>query len=154
MSASEESLSLLRSIDATLKSLLALSQRRVASGPNGNGHAPAVANDSDLDGKYGDPVIKAADPRDWSGPTMKGRKFSECSAEYLDLYAQRCDYFAEKADAKGEMTTGGAPKSKFLRMDGARARGWAARIRAGKVKQAPTDAPSDEDWGLTDDGWK
>lgn len=25
----------------------------------------------------------------WTGETMKGRKFSECPAEYLDLLAQR-----------------------------------------------------------------
>lgn len=111
-----------------------------------------VAPDSDLDGKYGDPEIKAKDPRDWTGPTMKGRRFSECPPDYLDLLAQRFDYFADQAEAEGK-TYNGKPVAPYNRKDAARARGWAARIRAGRhVQTTPTDEagwagapPSDDD---------
>lgn len=119
---SAEALDLLRSIDATLKQLLALS--KVAK-------PKEVASDSDLDGQYGDPVIKAADPRDWTGPKMKGRHFSECSSEYLMLVADRLDYFAEVAERENKQTAAGKPVAPYNRKDAARARGWAKRVREG-----------------------
>src|SRR5260370_42199599 len=67
-------------------------------------------NDKDLDGPYGNPVIKAADPRDWIGPSMKGKTLSECSPEYPFLLASRYDYFAEKTDTEGAVTSGGKTK--------------------------------------------
>lgn len=119
---STEALDILRSIDSTLKQLLALS--KVAK-------PKEVASDSDLDGKYGDPEIKAADPRDWTGPSMKGRKFSECSSEYLMLVADRFDYFAEVAERENKVTNTGKPLAPYNRRDAARARGWAKRVREG-----------------------
>jgi hypothetical protein len=116
---------LLCSIDASLKALVAR-QDAPAS-------APAIASDRDLDGPYGDPVVKAKDPRDWTGPTMVGRKLSECPAEYLDMVAERLDYFC--STNTGE-TEDDKKKLKYQRLDASRARGWAARIRAGKVKVA------------------
>lgn len=138
---SPESLALLRSIDASLKALVAR-QAPATAAPS----APAgVASDRDLDGKFGDPEIRARDPRDWTGEPMKGRKFSECPAEYLDLLAERLDYFAEK-NAAG--TEDEQKKARYQRLDASRARGWAARIRAGKVKPAPaTPGWSDPDAG-------
>jgi hypothetical protein len=119
----EETLRLLRSIDATMRAmLLVMSEKR--------NDAPAV-NDSVCNGPHGDPVIKAKDPRDWSGPPMTGRKFSECPPEYLDMLADRYDYFATKDED--------ATKQRYAKMDAARARGWAARLRAGWT--APTPAP-------------
>ena len=135
---SPETLALLRSIDASLKSLVARQVPAQASPPS----PAAVASDRDLDGPYGDPVIKAKDPRDWTGPTMAGRKFSECPAEYLELLAERYDYFAAKADETNEVAANGKPKSHYSRLDAARARGWAARIRAGGVKPAAAAAPA------------
>jgi hypothetical protein len=99
----------------------------------------------DLDGKYGDPVVKAKDPRDWAGPSMIGRKFSECPAEYLELLADRYVYFAEKNDENDEKTDKGVPKSKYALADAARCRGWAARIRSG-AHVPPADEPADERW--------
>src|SRR5262245_6364043 len=120
--ADSEALALLRSIDATLKQLLALS--KVAR--------PAeIASDSDLDSQWGDPEIKQKDPRDWTGPTMKGRRFSQCSSEYLELLAKRLDFFADKAEAEGATTNSGKPVAPYNRRDAARARGWAKRIRDG-----------------------
>ena len=138
-----EEIELLRSIDASLKALLAGAKTHPSPSADG---APKIASDADLDGKFGDPEIRARDPRDWTGPTMKGRKFSECPAEYLDLLAERLDYFAEK-NAAG--TEDEQKKARYQRLDAARARGWASRIRAGKVAAPKAGAPawSDPDAG-------
>lgn len=116
MGATDETLALLRSIDASLKMLV--SQARGAT-------PPLVADDRDLDGAHGNPEIRAKDPRDWSGPPMKGRRFSECPADYLEMVAERFDYFAGKNDDP--------KKAAYERLDAARARGWAKRVREGKV---------------------
>ena len=124
-------LQVLESIDASLKQLVRL--MAVA--------APAkVADDKDLDGQYGDPEVKF-DPRDWTGGSCKGFHFSECPAEFLDLIAETFDYFASQAEAKGETTTSGKPVAPYKRLDAARARGWAKRIRAGY--KVPAQAAGD-----------
>ena len=138
---SPDALALLRSIDASLKALVARQAPATAAPSTG----AKVASDADLDGTWGDPEVKAKDPRDWTGEPMKGRKFSECPAEYLDLLAERLDYFAEK-NAAG--TEDEQKKARYQRLDASRARGWAARIRAGKVKAPPaTPGWSDPDAG-------
>ena len=105
--------------------------------------APAkVADDRDLDGKWGDPEVKF-DPRDWSGDSCKGQHMSECPAPFLDLLAETFDYFAAQAEEKGETTTSGKPVAPYKRMDAARARGWAKRIRAG---YKPAAQPATEGW--------
>lgn len=114
---SDEAMRLLRECHAMLA---ALTGRAPAAMP------PAqAASDADLDGPHGDPDIKAKSPRDWTGEAMTGRKFSECPPEYLDLLAERFDYFnTREEDAK---------KRGYNARDAARARGWAARLRAGYV---------------------
>lgn len=121
MATAQEVYDVLKSIDASLKQMLA----RMPVAP------PAVAPDSDLDGQWGDPIVRAKDPRDWTGESQLGKPFSECPAEYLELVAARLDFFAEKAEAEGTLTTGGKPVAPYNRRDAARARGWAARIRNG-----------------------
>lgn len=126
MSASEETLVLLRSIDASLKLLVA--QRRESL-------PKPVASDRDLDGKWGDPELKFM-PRDWTGPSFKGRHFSECPPALLDLAADTFEYFARKAEESDERTEKGKPVAEYKRADAARARGWAKRMRDG-VHRAP-----------------
>lgn len=131
-----ESLRLLQSIDASLRTLV--KQMQGGGAPAAN--EPAV----DLEGPHGDPVVRAKDPRDWTGEPMKGRNFSQCPPEYLDMLAERFDYFASNEDD--------AKKAKYNRLDAARARGWARRIRQGWTPpQEPAFA------GVTDgdgsDGW-
>ena len=124
----------LTSIDATLKAiLLVLSEGRGAAKP---------APDVDLDGPHGNPTIKAKDPRDWTGEPMKGRHFSECPADYLDMLAERFDYFATKEEDP--------KKAKYNRLDASRARGWAQRIRSGFVPAGVS--AGDEDFA-SDPGW-
>jgi hypothetical protein len=94
-----------------------------------------VANDTDLDGKFGNPDVRK-DPPLWikaGGATYVGKKFSETTAEYLDALAAFFDWKSKKDTEKG--TEDGFKYARYSQLDGARARGWAKRIRDGY--QAP-----------------
>lgn len=146
----EDVIGALKSIDASLKALCA--HFGIGAKPTATAQT-AVASDADLDGQYGNPEIKAKDPRDWTGPPMKGKRFSECPAAYLDLVADRLDYFAEREEetvtdetATTDDRKGAKKKAHYNRKDAGRARGWAARIREGYTPPAqpegfPSDAP-------------
>lgn len=129
-----EALDVLHSIDASLKSLLAIHR---ATQPK------EVAEDIDLDSPYGDPLIRAKDPRDWNGPSQLGNTFSLCPPEYLDLVASRLDFFAEKAELEGTLTSTGKLVAPYNRKDAARARGWAKRLRAGWKSPAAAESTPD-----------
>lgn len=123
---------LLTSIDKT-GALVALTLAKMLEAfPKPDGSSAPI-NDSVTLGPHGDPIIKAKDPRDWSGDPMTGKHFSECPPEYLDLLAERYDYFATKDDQTPE-------KIRYAKLDAARARGWAAKLRAGYVP--PVTAPA------------
>jgi hypothetical protein len=142
---SDEALNLLKSIDGSLKELV-----RIARGKQ----PKPIAPDSDLDGKYGDPEIRFM-PRDWTGPSFKGRHFSECPAELLDLLAESFDYLAGKAEQANERTNAGKPVSDYRRADAARARGWAKRIRDGKVPAAAgATSATAPGWAEGADEWR
>lgn len=130
-----EQLKMLRSIDSTMKQLLELSRARKAPA-SAPAKGAAVASDADLDGKYGNPNA-GFDPRDWSGPSQKGKPLSDCPPDFLDMLAETLDYFAEKAEKEGTLTANGKPVAPYKRLDASRARGWALRIRSGKHKPAP-----------------
>lgn len=119
----------LASIDASMKELVV---KRRATAPK------EIASDRDLDGRFGNPELKF-NPRDWNGASFKGRRFSECPPDLLDMVANTFDWFADQADQKNERTNKGEPVSKYKRADAARARGWAQRIRTGKHVQAPAE---------------
>lgn len=143
-----EAIEILKSIDATLKSMLALAQQRTQQA---RAAAPkVVATDRDLDGKYGDPVVKFM-PRDWTGPNFKTRKFSECPPDLLDMLAETFEFFARQSDDKNERTDKGKPVGDYKRADAARARGWAKRIREGRHVQAPHEMSSE--WAAAGDGF-
>lgn len=91
----------------------------------------------DLDGQHGDPIVKSKSPRNWTGDNMTGRRFSECPPEYLDQVADRLEHFAAGHEATPNDAEA-AKKARFERLDAQRARGWAARLRAG---YAPPVAP-------------
>jgi hypothetical protein len=93
---------------------------------------PVVASESDLLGPYGDEVVKFM-PRDWAGEDFARCRMSECPAELLDMLAETYDYFAQKNESANAVTASGKPKADYDRRSAARARGWAARVRAGKV---------------------
>jgi hypothetical protein len=130
-----EAVDLLTAIDKKLAAILAV-LTHAASTPAA--HGAAVASDRDLDGKYGDPESRF-DPRDWVGPSYKGCHYSECPADYLDLVAEAKDYFARRAREENKLTAKGKPVADYEAADAARARGWAARIRAGKHTPKPQE---------------
>lgn len=136
MADSDNALVMLASIDATLKAMLALAQQRTAQA---RALQPkTVASDRDLDGTYGNPTLKFM-PRDWTGPSFKGRHFSECPPDLLDLAAETFEYFATQAEAKNEQTDKGKPVAGYKRADAARARGWAKRMRDGRHPTPQTE---------------
>jgi hypothetical protein len=129
---SDRAIQLLESIDSGIKKLLAaLASNRP---PNQASATKSIANDADLDSKWGDPEVRF-DPRDWTGPSFKKRKMSDCPADYLDLYADAKEYFGRKAEEEGKTTSTGKPAAQYEFKDAARARGWAARIRSGRHVQ-------------------
>ena len=73
---------------------------------------------------------------------MRGKRFSECPPEYLDMVAERLDYFCSTNTGA---TEDDQKKRKYQWLDAARARGWAKRIRAGWKP-----APAAEGWGDDD----
>jgi hypothetical protein len=56
----------------------------------------------------------------------------------LDMLADTYDYFAAKDEASGALTSTGKPKAPYGRQSAKRARGWAARLRAGWKPKAAT----------------
>jgi len=136
-------LDVLLSIDATLKAMLALAQQRTARAAASQPRD--VASARDLDGKYGDPVVKFM-PRDWTGPSFVGSRMSQCPPELLDVLAETFDYFAGKAEVKNELTGKGKPVAEFKRADAARARGWGKRMRDGTI-HTPRVEPVNEPEG-------
>jgi hypothetical protein len=127
-----ETIRLLTSIDAKLGALLELAGILVNRAPSS-----AVPASVDLDGPHGDPLVRQKDPRDWTGDSQKGKHFSECPPPYLDMLAERYDYFASKEED--------ATKQKYNLLDAQRARGWAARLRAGYVAPEPAQTTGG-DW--------
>lgn len=127
--------------------LAGFAQRRAAAPP---ANAPAqgraqssaggrVAPDRDLDGPNGDPTIRKVH-KNWNGPDFTGFKLSECSPEFLDDYADFKDWQADRP------REGADPKyAKYDRLDSARARGWAARVRQGGVQAAAPRAPQEDE---------
>lgn len=115
MTEREKSLALLERIATGIERLVAIAERRQSSGAPAGG---AVASDSDLDSQHGDPEVRF-DPRDWTGVSCKGRRFSACPPAFLEMLADVLDSFASgESDPK---------KAKYKRLDAARARGWARR---------------------------
>jgi|SRR6516162_4789239 hypothetical protein len=113
----------LKSIDATLATIANHFGAVRSQAVRDVAGVPDVAFDADLDGPYGNQPIRAKDPKDWTGESQLGKPLSECPPAYLDLVAARLDYFAQHSDDP--------KKAKYNRLDAARARGWAQRLRNG-----------------------
>ena len=118
----------------------------------GSSQAPGIASDADLDGQYGNPEVKKDPPR-WTGDSHVGRRYSECSPEYLDEMAGFQTWAAERDEKKAAPMPDGDDKKKaeknawYARQRAGYARGWAARLRAGWKPPAPQGDASTEGWG-------
>lgn len=102
----------------------------------GGSSAGAVAPDHDLDSEYGDPEIRR-DPKRWTGDSFVGHRYSQTPPEYLDTLASQLDWQADRDEESDARDNKGRPKAQYARRDAARARGWAARLRAGFVAAPP-----------------
>jgi hypothetical protein len=129
----QDVLTYLKSIDISLKHLVKASRVQGAK---------PVADNTMLDGQYGDPVVKSM-PKFWTGDDYKGQRFSVCPPELLDMIAELQDWVADRSEEKNERTDDGKPIAAFRRRDAAKARGWAKRKREGWV------APKGPAWSET-----
>lgn len=119
-----------------LEARLALVEERLNTGGTStpSGGDGAMASDSDLDGPYGDEIIKKS-PKRWlddGGADFAGCKMSECPPEFLRAFASLNDWMADRDDAAKKTYTNkktglDGPKSVFARKTAARARAWAKR---------------------------
>ena len=105
--------------------LAAIEGRAPTSASGGSEAGGGVASDEDLDGPHGNPKVKKDPPR-WRGQGFAGLCMSACTPEYLDVLAAFLDW---RADREAEQSDK-AKYARFSRLDAARARGWAKRIRA------------------------
>lgn len=97
------------------------------------GPAQSVASDADIDGQYGDPIIKyGLKEKYWPNQPDEniGYHLSECTPEYLDAMAKylgACAYMARNPKDEKPVDE---KKAGYKDKDAARARAWSARIRA------------------------
>jgi len=109
-----------------------------ASGKSGGGE---VAPDSDMDSQYGDPEIRK-DPPKWAGESMVGKRYSQCSADYLLSLAGFLEWKAGKNESEG--TPDKIKYAGYDRRDAARCRGWARRNANGASGQPAASRPADD----------
>lgn len=64
-------------------------------------------------------------PKEWTGPDMKGRKFSECTPELLGMMAVMYERFGMKAQKEGSLLKNGKPKADWDRKLMEAAQKWA-----------------------------
>ncbi len=90
-----------------------------------------VADDKLFKGPYGNPDIRVS-PKEWTGPDMKGRTFSEAPVAWLELAAEMFDRFAAKAKREGRVNEKtGKPNDWMDEQKAALARRWAQEKRKG-----------------------
>lgn len=116
-----------------------------APSTNGSSRGGEVADERDLDGEHGDPLVKY-DPKSkyWSGRSFAGYRFSETTPEYLDAqakYLDACAYMGAKDPDEKKRKS-----ASYKARDAARARGWAARLRNGWQPQATKGAAAGESY--------
>ncbi len=84
----------------------------------------APASDRELDGDKGNPTVRFS-PNAWKGEDMKGRSFSDCDPQFLDVLAEAMEYSGTHPKSGKEQYAAGNLR------DAALAVGWANRRRAG-----------------------
>lgn len=93
-----------------------------------------VADDGELDSKYGDPLIRK-DPKNWTGTSFVGQTMSQATPDYLDALAKYKDSCAFMSRKNGDPAK--LKYADYDEKDAARARGWAQRKRSGWVAPKP-----------------
>ncbi len=124
----------------------ALKKAKPVAGPAPKVDTSAVADDADLDSKYGDPTIKyGLKEKYWKEQPdpFIGRRFSEATPEYLDAtakYLSACEYMARKEGGEEN-----EKKARYKALDAARARGWSKRNRERGVTATEQEAADFEE---------
>lgn len=90
------------------------------------------APDTSLDRPKGDPVVRFP-PRSWQGPDFSGKRYSQCSPEFLECLASFLTWAADHPKEGKEQY------ASSNRLDAARARSWARRLRAKTAAPVPVD---------------
>lgn len=123
----------LESLAAEIGKLTSRIAKLEASKKLASNDSDSVASDRDLDSDHGDPVIRfGLKEKYWPeqpDPNI-GYKFSECSPEYLDATAKYLSAVAWACRRANGSQPADEKKAGYKEKDAARARGWAARIRA------------------------
>ena len=103
-----------------------------------------VADDTDLDSQWGDEELKYQLSDKWwkGGGDYAGQCMSQCPADYLDAVAKANDAQAFEKNKTGDPDE--IKKAGYKARTAARARGWAARVRAGKVPAKSAQAWDDK----------
>lgn len=139
----EKLLKHLPSIDASLKTLVAIATKKQRQQ-----EVNRAASDAELDSRHGDQLVRL-DPRDWTGPSMKNKRMSQCPPDFLEMYAEMKDYFGSKKEADPDPEV--QKKAGYERRDAVLARGWARRNKArGVTSPAATPAAQAP---VDDGGW-
>lgn len=124
-------------------------------GPSAGAHpvtaAGGLANDYEMSGEHGDPMVTKRDPPRWQGESYVGKKFSECPADYLETLASFLDWKASKTEEENDPAR--VKFAAYDRKDARRARTWAHRKANGHVAApaAPPEATDEEAAAVGDD---
>jgi hypothetical protein len=90
-------------------------------------------------------------PRDWTGPSFKGRRFSECPPPLLEMLAETFDYFASRPNRRTRRRASGKPVAPTSARRGTRA--WLGEADArgleanGARRQRQRPRASGRGWG-------
>jgi hypothetical protein len=95
-------------------------------------HLEIFASDEDLAHPQGDPQVKFP-PKSWRGENYTGKRYSECSPDFLEVLAGTLDWMADNPQAGKEKF------AKYNRLDAKRARSWARRLRVGWTPPPPPE---------------
>jgi hypothetical protein len=123
-------------MEQKLDALLAAIKSQSGTVRTGTATAGGQEIDADIDGPRGDPEVRFV-PKRWTGTDFKGHKFSTCEPEFLDMLAEAYEWFAQRDDESGALDKNGTPKSRWSRLDAARARAWSSRLRGGSASTPP-----------------
>ena len=91
----------------------------------------------EMNGKYDDPIVMKDPPR-WSKGSFVGKKYSECTPEFLRDLAGFLDWAAADDKKNNIMTKTNKPRYLYREKDAKRARYWADKIRINSVKNKDT----------------
>jgi len=99
------------------------------------------ASEDDLASPRGNPTVRFA-PNRWRGADFKGKRYSECSPEFLEVLAEALHYTGlHPKEGKEKFAAGNLT-------DAARARSWARRLRGrAGANGASEPEPKKSAWG-------